>query len=239
MNKPVDYDIPILAITYRDRIVFDEIPDRFYTDYDVQYVPELSRRKGDLDCKGYYTAEHIPFEQCIWQDTLENNSFYQKRWNMVDRQGDSLINKILSKHRIAKYPTTKEEWTALLYLVKLIQIPYYGADSINFTKKIASNEPDWKRVKQIFTEPPKYSHPSSDNFQYCCYKKSYEIVHTSLPNNSIYVCVMPDIKWSELRYSSCTFFRVDFYLSKEGYLQARRTLLDPASLDTNYLSFRY
>lgn len=35
------------------------------------------------------------------------------------------------------------------------------------------------------------------------------------------------------------FFRVDCYLSENGYLQVRKTLLNPASLDSNYMGFRY
>lgn len=102
---------------------------------------------------------------------------------LANQSSDSLINQLLAEHAFREYPQTLSEWKALVYLIKLLQIPPYAIDD-SILSKTSVFDSRWSLIKTAFIE--KLDSLSGSSFHYCCYKKAQEILSTTLPTNSIW-----------------------------------------------------
>ncbi|MBL7785069.1 MAG: hypothetical protein JNM36_04140 [Chitinophagales bacterium] len=223
------------ALLYKKDTIRNRIWEDRYKGYDFQGIKSLDKAVVDPICRGYNSIEHIPYVQCIWQDTLDNNSEYQHRLALANQQSDSLINQLLVEYDFRRLPHTQAEWAGLLHLVKIVQIPPYV--TYDFLLKIASTDSLWQSVEKSLSKHPDTLKNPYQDFNYCCYKKAYAIVHTPLSENSRYIAIIPKEIFERGYSFSWRFFRVDFYLSSNGYLQVRKILLNPAELDSNYMRY--
>ena len=82
----------------------------------------------------------MPYEQCYRQELIaEDSLFNEVTEKAASRVTDTIANAILRREQIKRLPTTFEEWDALFYIIKNIQLPPFGVtDSVEL--KIANTE---------------------------------------------------------------------------------------------------